>query len=96
MTLQLGDIAPNFEVDTTEGRIRFHEWLGQFLGLTIFSPEGFNASQHDPSLAMARIQPEFDNCGARSSVLAWTHQQGQVFGATNVEQVLAERPHRTV
>jgi len=28
MALQIGDVAPNLEVDTTEGRIRFHEWLG--------------------------------------------------------------------
>ena len=28
MTLRIGDIAPDFEADTTEGRIRFHDWIG--------------------------------------------------------------------
>jgi alkyl hydroperoxide reductase subunit AhpC len=32
MALQIGDVAPDFEADTTEGRIRFHEWLGHDWG----------------------------------------------------------------
>ena len=33
MALQLGDIAPDFTADTTEGRISFHQWLGDFVGV---------------------------------------------------------------
>ena len=38
MTLQLNDIAPDFEAETTEGKIRFHDWIGNNLGSAFFSP----------------------------------------------------------
>ena len=46
MALQLGDIAPDFDADTTEGRLRFHDWLGEFLGRAVLASEGFHAGLH--------------------------------------------------
>ncbi|HVF17768.1 MAG TPA: redoxin domain-containing protein, partial [Steroidobacteraceae bacterium] len=41
MTLQLGDAAPDFSVDTTTGRIRFHEWLEHRWGVLFSHPRDF-------------------------------------------------------
>ena len=41
MSLQLGDTAPDFEAETTEGRIRFHEWLGQGWGVLFSHPKNY-------------------------------------------------------
>ena len=41
MTIQLGQIAPDFEADSTKGRIRFHEWLGNSWGLFFSHPKDF-------------------------------------------------------
>ena len=41
MTLALGDVAPDFEAKTTEGTIRFHEWLGDSWGVLFSHPKDF-------------------------------------------------------
>jgi thioredoxin-dependent peroxiredoxin len=44
MTLAINDTAPDFEAQTTEGKIRFHDWIG--LGRAFLAPEGFHAGVH--------------------------------------------------
>jgi thioredoxin-dependent peroxiredoxin len=41
MALQIGETAPDFEVETTEGRLRFHEWLGDSWGVLFSHPKDF-------------------------------------------------------
>jgi thioredoxin-dependent peroxiredoxin len=59
MTLQIGDVAPDFEAETTEGRIRFHDWIGDSWCVLFSHPKDFTPVCTTELGYMARVKPEF-------------------------------------
>ncbi|MHB8189526.1 MAG: peroxiredoxin [Ferrimicrobium sp.] len=104
MGLQLGDIAPDFREDTTQGELGFHEWLGDSWGVIFSHPKDFTPVCTTELGEVARLMPEFVRRGVKviglsvdsvESHLEWEGDIGEVRG-TNVTFPMVADSHRVV
>ena len=70
MSLQLGQIAPDFEQESTQGLIRFHEWLGDAWGLFFSHPKNFTPVCTTELAEVARLKPEWERRNVRAMGLS--------------------------
>jgi len=65
MSLTIGDEAPNFEAQTTEGQIRFHDWIGDKWAVLFSHPKDFTPVCTTELGYMAKLKPEWDKRGVK-------------------------------
>jgi alkyl hydroperoxide reductase subunit AhpC len=104
MSIQLGQIAPDFEQDTSIGPIHFHEWLGADWGVLFSHPKDFTPVCTTELGEVARLKPEFDKRGVKVIGLSvdklenhakWNQDIGEV-GGTEVNFPLISDADRKV
>jgi thioredoxin-dependent peroxiredoxin len=92
MALQLGDVAPDFEADTTQGRIKFHEWLGDSWGVLFSHPKDFTPVCTTELGYMARIQPDFESRNVKIIGLSVDPTDKHEEWAKDIEETQGTKP----
>jgi len=78
MALQLGDIAPDFEAETTAGKLRFHEWLGTSWAVLFSHPKDYTPVCTTELGYTAKLKSEFDRRGVKAIALSVDSVQDHV------------------
>jgi alkyl hydroperoxide reductase subunit AhpC len=93
MTLAIGDTAPDFEAKTTEGRIKFHDWIGDSWAVLFSHPKDFTPICTTELGYMAKIKPEFDKRGVKIIGLSVDATGDHDKWADDIEETQGARPN---
>ena len=91
--LAIGADAPDFEATTTEGPIRFHEWLGDSWGVLFSHPKDFTPVCTTELGYMARIKPEFDRRGVKIIGLSADPLESHVRWSSDIAETQGHAPN---
>ncbi|MDQ2896891.1 MAG: peroxiredoxin [Actinomycetota bacterium] len=93
MTLSLGDTAPDFEAQTTEGPIHFHDWIGDSWAVLFSHPKNFTPICTTELGYMAKIKPEFDRRGVKIIGLSVDPVEKHSAWAKDIEETQGTAPN---
>jgi thioredoxin-dependent peroxiredoxin len=92
MTLSLGSTAPDFEAETTQGKIAFHDWIGDSWAVLFSHPKDFTPVCTTELGYMAKIQPEFDRRNVKVIGLSVDSMNRHEQWADDIEETQGARP----
>jgi alkyl hydroperoxide reductase subunit AhpC len=93
MTLKIGDTAPDFEAQTTEGSIRFHDWIGDGWAVLFSHPKDFTPVCTTELGYMAKIKPEFDRRNVKIIGLSVDPVGDHEGWAADIEETQGQAPN---
>jgi thioredoxin-dependent peroxiredoxin len=93
MALQIGDTAPDFQAETTEGRISFHDWLGDSWGVLFSHPRDFTPVCTTELGYMASIKPQFDQRNVKIIGLSVDPVDNHAKWAADIEETQGTAPN---
>ena len=93
MALSINDTAPDFEADTTEGRIRFHDWIGDSWAVLFSHPKDFTPVCTTELGYMAKLKSEFDRRGVKVIGLSVDATTDHERWAADIEETQGARPN---
>jgi len=93
MTLTIGDTAPDFEAETTEGRIGFHDWIGDSWAVLFSHPRDFTPICTTELGYMAKIKPDFDRRNVKVIGLSVDPVGNHAKWAADIEETQGTAPN---
>jgi len=93
MSLRIGDVAPDFEADTTQGRIKFHEWIGDSWAVLFSHPKDFTPVCTTELGYMAKLKPEFDKRNVKVIGLSVDPVSNHEKWATDIQETQGYAPN---
>lgn len=93
MSLHIGDEAPDFTAETTQGAIRFHEWIGDGWAILFSHPKDFTPVCTTELGYMARLKPEFDKRNCKIVGLSVDSVEDHVRWSRDIEETQGQAPN---
>jgi thioredoxin-dependent peroxiredoxin len=93
MTLKLGDTAPDFAAETTEGTLQFHDWIGDSWAVLFSHPKDFTPICTTELGRMAALKPEFDKRNVKVIGLSVDAVENHAKWADDIEETQGTRPN---
>jgi alkyl hydroperoxide reductase subunit AhpC len=93
VALSIGDTAPDFEAETTEGQIRFHEWMGDSWTVLFSHPKDFTPICTTELGYMAKIKPDFDKRGVKIIGLSVDPVENHKKWSTDIQETQGHAPN---
>jgi alkyl hydroperoxide reductase subunit AhpC len=93
MALRIGDVAPDFEAETTEGKIRFHDWIGDSWAVLFSHPKDFTPVCTTELGYMAKLKPEFQKRGVKVIGLSVDPVENHKRWANDIAETQGQAPN---